>query len=161
MHALCRFFLEQSGPGHRHGDRTMLPFLIDMARLYEQFVAEWLRTNLPSQVTIKTQEAIAIDRVQAIMDVVLYKADTQLPYCVLDTKYKLADKPANQDIYQVVAYAKAKRCYEAVLVYPAPLPQPLDIMWDDIRVRSLTFSISENLEEAGQLFLRSLNLGEA
>src|SRR5919199_363136 len=42
LHALCRFFLENSGPSHERGDRTMLTFLVHMARLYELFVAEWL-----------------------------------------------------------------------------------------------------------------------
>ncbi|MGB7711229.1 MAG: restriction endonuclease, partial [Microcoleus sp.] len=42
LHALCRFFLENTGPSHETGDREMLPFLINMANLYEQFVAEWL-----------------------------------------------------------------------------------------------------------------------
>jgi 5-methylcytosine-specific restriction enzyme subunit McrC len=42
IHALCRFFLEHCGPSHEMGDRNMLPFLVNMARLYELFVAEWL-----------------------------------------------------------------------------------------------------------------------
>ena len=33
MHALCRFFLENSGPAHARGDRSMLPFLVNMPRL--------------------------------------------------------------------------------------------------------------------------------
>ena len=31
LHALCRFFLEHSGPHFESGERTMIPFLIDMA----------------------------------------------------------------------------------------------------------------------------------
>ncbi len=42
LHALCAFFLDQCGPGHLSGDRPMIPFLVDMARLYERFVAAWL-----------------------------------------------------------------------------------------------------------------------
>ncbi len=158
MHALCHFFLAQSGPGHQLGDRTMLPFLVDMARLYEQFVAEWLRVNLPDSFTLKTQEAVDVDGVSALIDLVIYQAGARRPRWVLDTKYKQSPKPANEDIYQVVAYAKAKRCHEAVLIYPTPLAQPLDIMWDDIHVRSLAFAIGGELQEAGQTLLRSLNL---
>ena len=47
LHGLCRFFLEQSGPMHSSGDHMTFPFLIDMAHLYELFVAEWLREHLP------------------------------------------------------------------------------------------------------------------
>ncbi len=32
MHALCRFFLNNSGPTHERGDRPMLPFLVNMSR---------------------------------------------------------------------------------------------------------------------------------
>ena len=42
LHTLCRFFLDHSGPSSEQGEHNMLPFLIDMARLYEMFVAEWL-----------------------------------------------------------------------------------------------------------------------
>ena len=37
LHGLCRFFLDHSGPTHEAGDRTMLPFLVNMASLYEKF----------------------------------------------------------------------------------------------------------------------------
>ena len=47
LHALCRFFLESSGPTHEPGGNRMLPFLVDMARLFELFVAEWLKQHFP------------------------------------------------------------------------------------------------------------------
>lgn len=43
MHALCHFFLEHIGAHHTGGDRTMIPFVFNMAHLFEQFVAEWLQ----------------------------------------------------------------------------------------------------------------------
>jgi 5-methylcytosine-specific restriction enzyme subunit McrC len=46
LHALCRFFLESSGPTHEPGGKLMLPFLVDMARLFEPFVAEWLQQHI-------------------------------------------------------------------------------------------------------------------
>jgi len=47
MHGLCRFILEHSGPGIHFGDRTFLPFELNMPKLFESFVAEWLRGNAP------------------------------------------------------------------------------------------------------------------
>ena len=88
----------------------------------------------------------------------LFEADSRQPRWVLDTKYKVPPKPSNEDIYQVVAYARARQCCEAILVYPVELPQPLDIRWADIRVRSLTFTLSGDLESAGYKFLRDLGL---
>ena len=46
LHALCRFFLDHSGPSHHAGEQTMMAFAVDMARLYERFVAAWLRAHL-------------------------------------------------------------------------------------------------------------------
>ena len=156
LHALCYFFLAQSGPGHQLGERKMLPFLVDMARLYERFAAEWLKAHAPRSFVVRSQVPVEVDHVSAFIDLVLFEADSRQPRWVLDTKYKLPDKPSNEDINQVVAYAEVKHCTEAVLIYPAPLAKPLDIRWGNIRVRSLTFALTGNLEEAGNAFLREL-----
>jgi 5-methylcytosine-specific restriction enzyme subunit McrC len=78
---------------------------------------------------------------------------------VLDTKYKMAAKVDNADISQIVTYAKAKGCHEAVLIYPTQLQRPLDVQIADLHVRSLTFALDADLEEAGQQFLKFLGPG--
>ncbi|MCB0211631.1 MAG: restriction endonuclease, partial [Anaerolineae bacterium] len=159
LHALCRFFLEQTGPLHALGDRQMLPFLVDMARLYELFVAEWLSVHLPETLKLKAQERVTIGQSHHLkfdIDLVLYDAKSDEARCVLDTKYKAPGTPANDDIFQVVAYAEAKGCRQAVLVYPTPLAQPLDETIGRIRVRSLTFGLDGNLEAAGRQLLAAL-----
>jgi 5-methylcytosine-specific restriction enzyme subunit McrC len=63
LHALCRFFLESSGPTHEPGGKRMLPFLVDMARLFEPFVAEWLQQHLPrTLLTSRTGRGGAVAR---------------------------------------------------------------------------------------------------
>lgn len=64
----------------------------------------------------------------------------------------------NDDIKQVIAYAVATHCYEAVLVYPDHLDKDkqLNTRVGNIRVRSLTFSLDGNLENAGQSFVKEL-----
>jgi 5-methylcytosine-specific restriction enzyme subunit McrC len=161
LHALCRFFLEQSGPSHQVGDRMMLPFLVNMARLYELFVAEWLKAHLPPGFNLKVQEKVNIGQANTLyfdIDLVLYEAKTGAIRCVLDTKYKAPNAPAPDDVSQVVTYAEAKGCREAILIYPIPLSQPLDEMIGNIRVRSLTFSLDNDLEHAGQIFVKELNV---
>jgi len=161
MHSLCRFFLEQSGPGHRLGDHTMLPFLVDMARLYERFVAKWLKAHLPPELHLETQERVNIGETGSLyfdIDLVLSEVDTGLTRCVLDTKYKDSGKSAPDDIHQMISYAHTKGCSEAILVYPTPLKQPFDETIRGIRVRSLTFSLDDDLEQAGRAFLQSLNI---
>ncbi|MEG4443345.1 restriction endonuclease [Microcoleus sp. AT9_B5] len=157
FHALCRFFLDNTGPSHETGDREMLPFLIDMANLYEQFVAEWLTANTPKGFFVKQQHRVTHDQNYFDrIDLLLCDSETKKVQYVLDTKYKAPDKVANNDIHQIVAYANALKCQNAILVYPQNLKQPLDIKNDDIRVRSLTFSLDSDLNEAGKTFLTSL-----
>jgi 5-methylcytosine-specific restriction enzyme subunit McrC len=47
-------------------------------------------------------------------------------------------------------------CSQAILVYPRPLPQPLDAQIGAVRVRSLAFTLGDDLETAGQTFLTHL-----
>ena len=163
MHALCRFFLEHTGPSLHTGSHTMLPFLVDMAQLFESFVAAWLglERRLPRSLGFRAQDRHTLTNgTNFSIDLVLYdvRPDGTLgpARCVLDTKYKAATKPANADIYQVTTYALAKGCREAVLVYPAPLAVPLDEQIGDVRVRSLTFSVAGDLDRAGVAFLNDL-----
>lgn len=157
LHALCRFFLEHTGPAHTAGDHTLAPFLIPMPRLFELFVAEWLRQHLPPErFRLEAQERVTFGPEQQWhfdIDLTLYDAATNQILGVLDTKYKAADSPATDDIAQIVAYAEIKGCREAALVYPAPLARPLEARLGDIHVRSLTFALDGDLTAAGQAFV--------
>lgn len=159
MHALCRFFLDNCGASHQVGNYTMFPFLVNMPNLYELFVAEWLNKNLPPDLSVRIQSKLNIgEKRSVVLDLEVYETQTEKTLYIIDTKYKPPDTPSNSDIYQVNTYATAKNCSEAVLVYPAPLKQPFDetIGNSNIRVRSLTFSIDGDLEQAGQTFLNRL-----
>ena len=160
LHGLCRFFLEQSGPMHSSGDHTMFPFLIDMAHLYELFVAEWFESTF-QKVILQIQSNVTFsdeNHLNFIFDLVICDLMTGRTLCVLDTKYKCPDTPANSDIFQVVTYAEIKGCKDAILVYPSDLNKSLDNHLGSIRVRSLAFKIDGDLEAAGQAFLASVNL---
>ena len=160
LHALCRFFLEHTGPGHTSGNRTMLPFLVNMARLYERFVAGWLQAHLPPGLALEPQAQVYLgntDQLHFEIDLVLYETGHRgAARCILDTKYKAAGGPATEDVAQVIAYAQATGCRHAVLVYPIVLDRPLDSWVGDIRVRSLTFALDRDLEAAGSQFLQTL-----
>jgi 5-methylcytosine-specific restriction enzyme subunit McrC len=161
LHALCRFFLAHSGPNHTLGDHAMLPFLIDMARLYEQFVVAWLRTHLPPPMVLTAQERYDIDRASGLVfaiDIVLRDRATGAVRCVLDTKYKRVSAASTDDIAQVIAYAKAMHCHDAILAYPFPPTRPLDATIGDVRVRSVTFALDRDLAAAGAAFLQDILL---
>ncbi len=122
------------------------------------YVAEWLKENLPPpNLLLKSQERVNISKTVYLQpDLVWYNVLTKIPIYVLDTKYKTPDSPATEDIAQVIAYADVKSCPEAVIVYPQPLNQMLNTRKGSIRVRSLIFSLEQNLEQAGKAFLTDL-----
>ncbi|WP_231867041.1 McrC family protein [Anabaena sp. 4-3] len=157
LHYLCRFFLENTIPSHEKGKNATLPFLVNMDRLYELFIAEWLKVHLPSNFTLKFQERVNIVKnLYFKTDLVLYEAATSTPRYIIDTKYKTQDNPSSQDIAQVVAYAVSKSCQEVILLYPTNLTYALDAVVGNIRVRSLTFALDHNLDVAGQTFLNDM-----
>lgn len=159
IHALCRFFLENTGPTHERGGRSMLPFMVNMPRLYELFVSEWLRVHLPSTVSLRGQEKADLDDKSGLyfeIDLVLRDTLTDEVICVMDTKYKDALKPSPNDVAQIVAYAEKMRCEEAVLVYPRDLPTTFEAWVGDIRVRSLSFSLDGDMDQAGHRFMRTV-----
>ncbi len=162
LHALCAFFLEASGPGHRPGTAASVPFVVNMARLYEQFVAAWLQSNLPPAWTLQAQERHQLSsELYFAIDLVLYARASGQVRAVLDTKYKVATQgPQTADIAQVVAYAAAKGASAAYLIYPQPLPTPLHLEVGGVQVRSLSFGLDGDLATAGQALLTALGLVE-
>jgi len=124
LHALAYFFLAHTGPTHEAGDRRMLPFLVDMTGLFELFVAVWLRNFLPSPFRVSVQESYHLGRgsdTRFVIDLVIRNGDKAW---VLDTKYKVPDKAATDDIAQIVAYAESMETNEGILVYPRRLSGP-------------------------------------
>lgn len=159
LHALCRFFLESTGPTHTHGVKETLPFVVDMARLFELFVAEWLKKNLPWEYELKYQEKVNIADDGSVffqIDQVLRDRRTGDVIGVLDTKYKAPESPASEDVSQIMSYAESRGCTTGVLVYPGPLAKPLDKRIGRIRVKTLFFDLSHDLEKAGEAFQRDL-----
>lgn len=142
------------------GNYKTLPFIVDMAHLYELFVAEWLNKNTPKGYFFKQQHLIEISQNRHFsIDILLCDATTSKTIAVLDTKYKAPEQAGStDDIHQMISYANTTKCKQAFLIYPKDLTQPLDIKSDQIRVRSLTFALDDNLDRAGQTFLKNLFL---
>jgi len=159
LHALSRFFIEQAGPTHRVGDKDMLPFVLNIATLYEKFVAKWLDANLPNNFSINDQERLILSKphdIKAQVDLVLYDRSTQEAVAVLDTKYKTGGTPSNDDIYQVNTYANAMGTALALLVYPDDTHKNIDVRIGDVWIKSLTFSTKEAPETSGKSFVEKL-----
>src|SRR5262249_32828016 len=131
----------------------------DMAKLYERFVAEWLKVHLPSDWTLEIQEVVDTGtggEVSFRIDLVVYDVRARKVRWVLDTKYKAPPKPSSDDISQVVTYAQLKGCSQAALVYATPLAQPYEGTFGNVRVYSLAFPLAGDLEANGREFLALL-----
>lgn len=160
IHKLCRFILESTGPTHNRGDRSMLPFLVDMARLFELFVARWLDEKLNNRYRLERQSTHNIDGkgdLRITMDIVIYDRSDSSPLCIIDTKYKAQDKVSNDDYYQAVAYADAIGCENAVLIYPRELKCPFDNKPGNVRVITAVFDVGGDLDKAGNILLKQLD----
>ena len=177
MHALCAFFLDHSGPQHHLGEQAMIPFVVEMARLYELFVAEWLKQHLPPAYRLQAQERYVLGADHALafaIDLVIYERVSGAVRWVLDTKYKRpVGGPASEDVAQIHTYAAAmsavakhavakstesKGAPDAVLIYPVPLTRPLDHPLAGIRVRTLPFALDGDLDAAGAALLAALGV---
>jgi 5-methylcytosine-specific restriction enzyme subunit McrC len=156
LHGLCRFILEQSGPGIEGGDRTFVPFVVNMPSLFEAFVAEWLRRHPPPGIVVRPQHTAALDadfKLSIRIDIVLIDESTNKPVVVLDTKYMTGEEPKEADIYQIAFYAREMQVRHGILVYPSPTA-PQFWLWHggDTLLESLPFDVSAPLEKAGRAF---------
>lgn len=146
------------GTRSRVGRSHDASFLIDMPRLYELFVAQWLKKHLPKEFEIRAQERVALSQGRFVcnIDLVLYQTDSAKTLCVLDTKYKAPEYADQNDIYQVNAYAGLKSCPSAFLVYPSTTVRHLDVQIGTTRIQNLVFRIDQDLDLAGSDFLNAL-----
>jgi 5-methylcytosine-specific restriction enzyme subunit McrC len=163
LHALARFFIAHTGPTQRAGSDHMTPFLMNMAQLFETFLAEWLRTHLPAGVFVETQKRGSYDPEGEIgyqIDILVYD-EVGRPLAVLDTKYKRHAVPAAADVAQVVSYATRIGCRDALLVYPHATAEPKRFMVGGIRVCAVGFPLDQEFDRAGRRLLEELALHSA
>lgn len=155
LHALCRFFLEQSGPVLRLGEREFMAFSVHMPALFEAFVAEWLKAHLGSQFELRVQHRLSLegsDHLAFQIDLGLMDKDSGRPLAVLDTKYKRTAEPEETDIQQVVAYAVRMGTDKVVLIYPSRKTRRFVLQVGSVEVSSLVFDLGKELAEGGACF---------
>lgn len=159
MHALCRLILQHAGPSVLRGDYRFVPFEINMPLLFEQFVAAWMESRLPSGLQLKAHHRTYLDKDQHLVfdiDLVVYEKSSGRALLVLDTKYKRDDFPSNPDVQQVVAYAVRVGAKSTALVYPQQPKTPYKTNIGDISVWTVGFDISQSLDEGGAVFMTAV-----
>jgi 5-methylcytosine-specific restriction enzyme subunit McrC len=161
MHALCAMFLDAVAPDVHAGATRTLPFELNMANLFERFVAEWLKRAVSPKVSVATHRVINLgpthaDAFKLNIDLVLSDPVTGEVLCVIDTKYKMDERPSQADVNQVVVYALELGAKHAVLAYPFEVQAPVSVTARDIRVSTLSFDLAQPVEAAGAAFLQKL-----
>jgi 5-methylcytosine-specific restriction enzyme subunit McrC len=158
LHGICRLFLENVGPGIDRGEYETIPFCVDMPKLFEAFIAEWLKANAPVNLLVGAQYVSRLNANAELsfrIDVVLRQRETNRVIGILDTKYKAADTPEESDIQQVVAYALEMGTDKAFLIYPTSKIRPFKAMvgkFGHVIVRSISFDLNARLDQEGPRF---------
>lgn len=132
--AICKLLLSGSTLDFRAGRISRISVAFDMNKLFEKFVAEFLKRNqgrlhLPEQrkiVAVEPQSYLGqlFGEFRMVVDLVLTESSGRR--ILLDTKYKLLDSEerhvglSESDFYQMFGYARAgKSDYdEIILLYP-------------------------------------------
>ena len=151
MHALCRFFLELTGPSSGSGEHESFPFLLSMDRLFELYVGAWLTKHRPGGLYYSMHERRPIGtglNKSIDVDIVARREPGGPIVAVLDTKYKRHNLPKNADMYQVASYAAYFGAPDAWLIYPTTVDN-FDVAWGTSSIRVRTHGV--NLEDMTSL----------
>jgi 5-methylcytosine-specific restriction enzyme subunit McrC len=159
MHGLCRFLVEQTGFGTNIGNYDFLPFSLDMPKLFEEFVAEWLNGNLSVKLRVDPQYHVQLNATADLsfrIDLVLRDRMTGQALAVIDVKYKAADKPSESDIQQVVAYAIELGVSRGHLVYPFRLSQPVQAQIGNVKISTIGIDLNRSFAENWKVLERAI-----
>lgn len=118
MHGACYLLLKHMGLSHETGDQAVMPFVIDMPSVFEDYVVEMLRRQAPGGVSVNPGVVHDHQFGHFEMDAVVYEKVSGEATAIIEVKYKYDMPTSSEDLQQVVAYASALNCSEAVLVYP-------------------------------------------
>ncbi len=118
---MAQLVLRRASFEFREGRIMAMSFLIDMNRLYEEFVIEGLRRvlGLTTKELVAHPTGLFLDagrRFRLLPDG-LWRGRDGRPLVVLDAKYKRGEAAVREDVYQMVAYAAALQLDRAVLLY--------------------------------------------
>jgi len=135
--ALARPLLAGYAAGHRPGSSAVPTLVVEMPALFERFVCGVLERGLSRGAgqmhglrVRRAGHAIALDEGRrALLSPDAIIECRGAPVCVVDAKYKVADRsaagtgvqrPGSDDLYQMLAYCVGYRSPCAALVYPEP-----------------------------------------
>jgi 5-methylcytosine-specific restriction enzyme subunit McrC len=149
---LSRLVLNSSSFEHRIGDTPVDGFVLDVPKIFEDFVAAALRDALPRLSpgsSVQWQYTTTLDE-EGLIDLrpdVVWLNAANSPIAVVDAKYK-SEKPSgfpNADTYQALAYATVMDLRDAHLVY-AKGNEPVltyQVRHSDIRIHAHALDLAQ------------------
>jgi 5-methylcytosine-specific restriction enzyme subunit McrC len=149
IHDLCHMFLAYASISERVGTFGFKGFLLDMNRLYEQFVQRAFQTVLSrSTLRLEIQQSRRLSINPAAPNIrpdVTVRDDTEV-VVIADAKYKKDfASPPNTDLYQVIAYGTVLKCRDVFLLYPQTeieTDHDIEVLNSDIVVKTRCVDIS-------------------
>jgi 5-methylcytosine-specific restriction enzyme subunit McrC len=121
---IAKMILLNYHPDINKGSNNVLALFFDMNLLWEKYVAKVLRTYLPIEFIIATQNRALFWQSDMVSDAnikpdILVKKNDEV-IAILDTKWKLPydNRPKDEDLKQMFSYNKIFNSTQSWLVYP-------------------------------------------
>lgn len=114
----ARLIWEACMPNNQLGNHQLFAFLMDMNRLFEQFIYEKLKQACPENITLKRHYAQTFWKNRLIRpDIIL---ETEGQKAIIDTKWKVLKRgePSMEDLRQLYVYNQYFGASSGILIYP-------------------------------------------
>jgi 5-methylcytosine-specific restriction enzyme subunit McrC len=155
VHHLCRLFLEGASLSESLGIFNFQAFLIDMNKLFEDFVSQVLRERAFGKFRVETQDWVHLDQSKKILmkpDILIRRAGAIV--LAADCKYKKLEEHEfnNQDVYQLLAYCTATKTRRGLLIYPQHLKESrkaVQILNTEIGISLISIDLGKELTDLG------------
>ncbi len=162
---LCRLLADGLAPGAREGATVCPAFLLDMDRVFEDYVTRGIVDSFAgrSRYRVEVQPRYAANRPAAGRPDIHMRPDVVLtcdgePRVVIDMKWKdiAATTPPPDDVYQVLAYCAALGTGGATLVYPGRRDRSrhFDMKGAPVRLTVRTLRVVGNRDECTRSLCR-------
>ncbi|OJT26868.1 hypothetical protein BO221_02305 [Archangium sp. Cb G35] len=141
---LAALILRATGFHERHGALRSPGFLVNMNALFETLLTKRLSASLkPLGMEVRSQVRDTLDvegRVNIRPDLLVCGPNGRR--VVVDAKYKVAQEPAQADLYQLVTYCRVLGASNAVLVGAGEQPYPMVTVRDGTKVYLESMSLT-------------------
>lgn len=146
---LCELLLRDSALDEEIGEKTSISFLINMNKLFQEFVGNFLATRLEEyEVELQRTEHPEIDskRLVIYLDIIICRGG--IPLFIIDTKYQQFSGEAEvSHLEQLSLYSNTTHIKDCALVYIGKSQTPPYHLEGGITVHVVTFDLEASNED--------------